>query len=243
MLLHQSPLSGCQFDAVMPLLAARGYHVVAPDMPGFGMSDAAASDASLQDFASIITVARQHWPTERINLVGHHSGAVLAAIYACAEPQSVRKIVLNGFPLLGEAERQHFASFYFGPKQPKPDGTHLLDAWQTRLRSTPGWTDLQRMHRYTVEALHRGDTNWRTFPLVLSADLHAVLRALQVPTLLFTNTGEDLYAATRRAYELRTDFFSYAELSGGTHDIVDEQPEQWVDVIDRYLQNDERASR
>jgi hypothetical protein len=52
---------------------------------------------------------------------------------------------------------------------------------------------------------------------------------------MFTNTGEDLYESTRRAWQLRPDFFAYAELQGGTHDIVDEQPQAWVETIDRFL--------
>jgi hypothetical protein len=48
-----------------------------------------------------------------------------------------------------------------------------------------------------------------------------------VPTLLYTNTGEDLYAATNRCRTVRPDF-AYAELPGGTHDIVDEQPQAWA---------------
>lgn len=235
MLLHQSPLSSTQFEAAMPALARAGFDVLAPDMPGFGMSDAAPAGATLEDFASIIEAGLEAQGWTQADLVGHHTGAVLGAVFAAARPAAVRKLVLNGFPLLGKAERDHFATFYFGPKEPKPDGTHLLTAWENRLRSTPGWSDLNLMHRYTVEALHRGATNWRAFPLVISADLEAVLLRLTVPTLLFTNTGEDLYASTRRAHALRSDFFDYAELPGGSHDIVDEQPAQWVAAVAGFL--------
>jgi pimeloyl-ACP methyl ester carboxylesterase len=234
-LLHQSPLSSTQFDAVLPLLAAQGFEVVALDMPGFGMSDVAPEEATLDTFASIITAALQGKGWTRVSIVGHHTGAVLAAVFAAAQPLAVERLVLNGFPLLGTAEREHFAKFYFGPKTPKSDGTHLLTAWENRLRSTPGWSDLELMHRYTVEALHRGATNWRAFPLVISADLEQVLQRLTVPTLMFTNTGEDLYESTKRAHALRPNFFEYAELEGGTHDIVDEQPEIWTAAILRYL--------
>jgi pimeloyl-ACP methyl ester carboxylesterase len=55
-----------------------------------------------------------------------------------------------------------------------------------------------------------------------------------VPTLLLTNTGEDLYAATRRARALRPDF-AYVELEGGTHDIVDEQPAAWAAAVSEFL--------
>lgn len=234
-LLHQSPLSGTQFDAAMPLLAALGYCVVAPDMPGFGMSDVAPEGATLDDFASIIDAVREGMQWSGVSIVGHHTGAVLGSVYARRHPSHVEKLVLNGFPLLSEAERKHFASFYFGPKEPKLDGSHLLTAWENRLRATPGWTDIHLMHRYTVEALHRGATNWKAFPLVIAADLERVLRELTVPTLMFTNTGEDLYESTRRAWQLRPDFFEYAELSGGTHDIVDEQPRQWVEAVAAFL--------
>lgn len=234
-LLHQSPLSSVQFEAVMPPLAEAGFDVLALDMPGFGMSDVAAEGATLEDFASIIPAGLRAMAWTDAHLVGHHSGAVLAAVFAATHPRGVRKLVLNGFPLLGKAERDHFATFYFGPKEPKPDGSHLLIAWENRLRSTPGWSDLRLMHRYTVEALHRDGSNWRAFPLVISADLEAVLKRIEVPTLMFTNTGEDLYAATKRAYELRPDFFGYAELQGGSHDIIDEQSANWVREIVRYL--------
>jgi pimeloyl-ACP methyl ester carboxylesterase len=219
----------------MPALAATGFDVFAPDMPGFGMSDVAPEGASLEDYAAVIPAALTVLGCTRADIIGHHTGAVLAAVFAAEQPQAVGRLILNGFPLLGRAEREHFASFYFGPKEPKADGSHLLVAWQNRLRSTPGWADINLMHRYTVEALHRGDTNWKAFPLVIGADLHDVLQRLQVPTLMFTNTGEDLYESTRRAHALRPDFFAYAELSGGSHDIVDEQPEPWVRVVTEFL--------
>lgn len=234
-LLHQSPLSSTQFDAVLPLLAREGYAAIALDMPGFGLSDEAHEGATLEDYASIIGAALQTMGWARADIVGHHTGAVLAAVFAVGQPLAVRKLVLNGFPLLGEAERKHFATFYFGPKTPVADGRHLLTAWETRLRSTPGWSDIELMHRYTVEALHRGATNWRAFPLVIGADLESVLRKLQVPTLLLTNTGEDLYESTRRAHALRPGEFAYAELVGGSHDIVDEQPQAWVQEVLRFL--------
>lgn len=234
LLLHQSPISGCQFDAVLPRLAARGFHAVAPDMPGFGMSDPAPEPLTLAAYASCVPASLAHLGWSRCALVGHHTGAVIGALHASAAPASVEALVLNGFPLLTDAERAHFATFYFGPKTPERDGSHLLRAWENRLRSTPGWTDLALMHRYTVEGLVSGATNWKAFPLIVGADLTGLLRSIAVPTLLLTNTGEDLYEATRRAHAVRPDF-AYAELAGGTHDIVDEQPEAWTAAVAAFL--------
>ncbi len=234
LLLHQSPLSGAQFEAVLPRLAAQGFHALALDMPGFGMSDPAPEPLTLDAYASCVPAALEHLGWTRCALLGHHTGAVVGALHAAAQPATIEALILNGFPLLSEAERAHFASFHLGPKRPEPDGSHLLRAWQNRLRSTPGWTDLELMHRYTVEGLVSGATNWKAFPLILAADLGGLLRSLCVPVLLLTNTGEDLYDATRRAWALRPDF-AYRELVGGSHDIVDEQPQAWTDAVAAFL--------
>lgn len=236
LLLHQSPISGAQFEAVLPRLAARGFHAVAPDLPGFGLSDPAPEPLALEAYASCVPAALAHLGWSRCALVGHHTGAVVGALHAVAAPATVGSLVLNGFPLLTEAERAHFATFYFGRKAPERDGSHLLRAWENRLRSTPGWTDLELMHRYTVEGLVSGATNWKAFPLILGADLTGLLRAITVRTLLLTNTGEDLYDATRRAHAVRPDF-AYAELAGGSHDIVDEQPDAWTAAVGAFVGN------
>lgn len=234
LLLHQSPLSGAQFNAVLPRLAARGFHVLALDMPGFGMSDPALEPLTLESYSGCIPAALDHVGWSQAALLGHHTGAVVGALFAIAQPQRVSSLILNGFPLLTDAERAHFSTFYFGPKAPQADGSHLLLAWQNRLRSTPGWTDLELMHRYTVEGLVSGATNWKAFPLIINADLSALLRAIRVRTLLLTNTGEDLYDATRRSHAIRADF-AYAELVGGSHDIADEQPDAWSDTVAAFL--------
>ena len=63
---------------------------------------------------------------------------------------------------------------------------------------------------------------------------HAALELVATQDWLLTNTGEDLYDATRRSRELRPQFFAYRELQGGTHDIVDEQPGPWVEAVTAF---------
>ena len=236
LLLHQSPLSSAQFTAVLPLLGEQGFSALALDLPGFGMSDPDPDPNSLAQYAAIIPAAFVMRGWTNAHIVGHHTGAVIGAVFAVDAPQCLRRLVLNGFPLLSDAERQHFKSFYFGPKDPMADGSHLLTAWQNRLRSTPGWQDLHLMNRYTIEGLVSGDHNWKAFPLIIEADLTAMLQAIRVPTLLLTNTGEDLFAATHRCHALRPDF-AFAQLAGGTHDIVDEQPTAWVQQVVKFLRH------
>ena len=62
----------------------------------------------------------------------------------------------------------------------------------------------------------------------------ADFRRLTSRTLILTNTGDDLYHMAVRARTLRPDM-AYYELVGGTHDIVDEQPQAWADAVAAFI--------
>jgi pimeloyl-ACP methyl ester carboxylesterase len=236
LLLHQSPLSGTQFLPVLPLLAAAGFQAVALDTAGFGMSDPPPAPASIADHAENVATVLDGLGWASCAVVGHHTGAAIAASLAAVQPDRVSRLVLNGVPLFSPEELAFFRSFQFGPLEPQPDGSHLAAAWAQRVKATPGWTDLEAMHRHVVAmlAVHRR-YHWG-FLAALDHDVTPDLLAIRVPTLLFTNTGEDLYAATQRAHRLRPDF-GYAELVGGTHDIIDEQPDAWAKGVIGFLRD------
>ena len=65
LLLHGFPSSSRMFDALMPLLADR-YHLIAPDYPGFGNSDAPSPDEFAYTFDAIADIVGSF--TETIHL-------------------------------------------------------------------------------------------------------------------------------------------------------------------------------
>jgi pimeloyl-ACP methyl ester carboxylesterase len=234
LLLHQSPLSGRMFEAGMPHLAAAGLHVAAIDTAGYGNSDPAPHAPSITEHGEAVATVLDALEWDSCHLLGHHTGAAIAAAFAARHGDRLQRLVLNGVPLLTAEELAHFQTYEFKPLLPEADGSHLLAAWEQRLRATPGWTDLRAMHRYTVEMLAINETYHLGFQAALRHDMTDDLKAIDVPTLVFTNTGEDLYEASRRAAALREDF-AYTELEGGTHDIVDEQPENWAGAVAAFL--------
>ena len=234
LLLHQSPLSGGQFDAVLPLLAKRGFTAVAMDTPGFGQSDRPAAPVGIAGYAGSIPAVLDALGWSKAHVLGHHTGASIAASFAARFPARLDRLVLNGLALLSDEERAHFAQFRFAPLEPLADGSHLLAAWNQRLAASPGWTQLTAMHRYVTEMLANSDYYHWGFEAAFAHDLGADLMAIAAPTLIFSNSGEDLYAASQRAHALRPDF-AFAALEGGTHDIADEQPEAWADAVAGFL--------
>ncbi|MEM8984708.1 MAG: alpha/beta hydrolase [Pseudomonadota bacterium] len=233
-LLHQSPLSGAMFAPAMPLLAERGLRVVAIDSPGYGMSDVPESPLGLAEFADAIAEAIDTLFSASVHLLGHHTGAAVAANIAVRHSASVKRLVLNGVPLLSADERAFFESLEFGPRVPAADGSHLIDVWNQRLAASPGWTNLAAMHKHVVDMLATGDRYGDAFRAVFAHDMAGDLAAIACPTLILTNTGEDLYAASKRAHAERPDM-QFVSLDGGTHDIVDEQPENWSRVVADFL--------
>ena len=222
------------FDPVLPLLGQAGFHVVAMDTPGFGCSERPAEPVGIAGYAMSIPAVLDACGWTRADILGHHTGASIAASFAASRPDRIGKLILNGVPLLSDEERAHFALFRFAPLVPATDGSHLVAAWNQRLAATPGWTDLPAMHRHVVELLaNPTDYHWG-FTAAFAHDLRADLLAIASPTLVMTNTGEDLYEASRRAVALRPDF-AFAALDGGTHDIVDEQPEAWARAVIDWL--------
>ncbi len=236
LLLHQSPLSGGQFDAVLPLLAHQGFAVAAMDTPGFGQSARPQAPVGIAGYADAIPAVLDALGWDKAHVLGHHTGASIAASFAARFPERIDRLILNGLALLSPEERAHFASFRFAPLEPKADGSHLLTAWNQRLAASPGWTHLPAMHRYVTEMLANPEYYFWGFEAAFAHALGADLMAVKAQTLILSNTGEDLYAASQRAHGLRPDF-AFATLEGGTHDIADEQPAAWVAKVCAFLKD------
>jgi pimeloyl-ACP methyl ester carboxylesterase len=235
-LLHQSPLSASQFLPAFPALAAAGVHVVAIDTAGFGASDPPPAPASIIDHAEALLPVLDALGPHPVHLLGHHTGAGIAAAFAARHGARLHSLILNGVPLFDAATRAHFATFRFAPLQPLADGSHLQAAWDQRLRASPGWRNLAAMHRHVTTMLANPDRYHWGFDAAFAYDIATDLPRITVPTLVFSNSGEDLYAASQQAAALRPDW-RFAALDGGTHDIVDEQPEAWAAVVAGFVKS------
>ena len=172
-------------------------------------------------------------------MLGHHTGACIVAELSVIASDRVDKLILNGPPVLTQEEKDNLMSMI--EKAPKmkleENGSHLIDLWERRKLFTPGWSDLDAMHRGVIQMLRVTGDEIHGFKAAFTQDLEEVLLAISVPTMILTNTGDDIYFAAKRAASLRPDF-KFKELSDGTHDIVDEQTDKWVKSVTDFLQND-----
>ena len=233
-LAHQSPVCGRMFEQALPLLAELGLRAVAVDTPGYGNSDIPKAPPALPQYADAFLAVLDGLGLERAHFLGHHTGAGILCNFAARYPGHVDKLILNGPPLFSAEELEQFRDFELGPQPVHADGSHLKEAWDRRLQYTPGWSNVQAMHRRLVDQLWAGDTWWYGHRAAFEYQMEPDLLALNGPVLILTNTGDDLYGSSQKVRALRPDF-AYAELEGGTHDIVDEQPQAWAESVAGFI--------
>lgn len=235
-MLHQVPNSSAMFSPALPLLAKSGIHAVALDTPGYGMSDRPDRLPSIDDYATALTCAIRQLGLGCAALLGHHTGAAIAAEIAARDPSLVNSVILNGPPVMTQAERDEYSAALANapPLDVLADGTHLQQVWDRRALFTPGWTDLPAMQRGVIQMLLAGDAYGHGHRAAFAHDIAEPLARITQPGMILTNTGDDIYYAAERAQTLRPDF-DYVELLGGTHDIVDEQTKAWCQVVSAFV--------
>ncbi len=97
LLLHGLPSSSREFDTLIPLLADR-YHLVAPDYPGFGHSDAPPTGEFKYTFANITNVIERFAEAlglEKYALYVNDYGGPVGFRLASAHPERITAIVVQ----------------------------------------------------------------------------------------------------------------------------------------------------
>ena len=90
--------------AVMAPLAARGWHVVALDLPGFGLSEKSWSfDYDHETQARYVLATMDQLGVERAVIVGHSMGGNVAAWIAALAPERVAGLALVDAAIVGPA--------------------------------------------------------------------------------------------------------------------------------------------
>jgi pimeloyl-ACP methyl ester carboxylesterase len=97
LLLHGFPSSSRMYDSLLPLLADR-YHLVAPDYPGFGHSDAPLPDSFAYTFdhlADVIEGLIEKLGLDRYVLFQQDYGGPIGMRLALRHPERVRAIIVQ----------------------------------------------------------------------------------------------------------------------------------------------------
>jgi pimeloyl-ACP methyl ester carboxylesterase len=235
-ILHQTASSSRQFVRVYPLFAARGFRPIGIDLPGFGGTDPTTAPPSIGDWVKVIPPVLDALGILEAEIVGHHTGSTVATEFSLTYPARVRKLVIHGAYIMTEAERADRLARLdrLGRSNIQPDGSHLAAAYVSRSKLYGSADDPEAVMRYLTDGLLISGPRWYGVHAVFTYDQAAALKRVSHPTLLLSNDGDQIFAETKRARALRSDC-TYVEIPGGTVDIQDQKPAEWVDAIATFL--------
>ena len=153
--IHQTPRSWDEFREVQAALAPL-FDVIAMDLPGMGASPS-AGPATIEGFADAALGLLDALALERVSVVGHHTGGVVAARLASIAPARVERLVLSSTPYVDEeARRARETRPAIDTVAWRDDGTHLQAMWDRRAAFYPHGEPTLRA-RYVLDALRAED--------------------------------------------------------------------------------------
>lgn len=142
LLLHPSPLSSA-FMERLGLFLSDSFEVYAPDLPGYGLSEPLARPPQqMADYVPFLREFMKKKRLQRVRLYGTATGCQLAIAFALAFPQCVERLVGENACHFEDDERAALFHTYFPDLSPRPDGSHLLRAWEMCYKTCIGfpWT-------------------------------------------------------------------------------------------------------
>ena len=123
-LLHGFPSSSHEFHDLIPLLAGR-FHVIAPDYPGMGYSDAPAPTLlrpTFDDVGRVIDAFLARHTTGPVILYLYDIGGAIGLRIAMARPERIAGLIFQNVTITQEGwnpERLKFYEWVGGPETPE----------------------------------------------------------------------------------------------------------------------------
>jgi pimeloyl-ACP methyl ester carboxylesterase len=238
LMLHPTPKSGWIYEPLFAPLT-RDRTVIAPDTPGYGASDAPAEPAAIEDLAHEMLMLMKRLsadgriPAGRFDVMGYHTGSVMAVAMAHLAPEQVRKLILVSLAAYSSDERAQKRVNLANRSGPKEDGSHLTALWslmQTLIdrRMSTDWKQ-----QSLTENLRAGPRAHWGYDAVYRYDLQAALDALAHPTLII-NPEDDLWALTG-ANARRVCHAEYVELRDVGHGLFELETDRIAGLVSDFL--------
>jgi pimeloyl-ACP methyl ester carboxylesterase len=249
LLLHGYAETSSMWKALLPAVAER-FMVVAPDLPGIGVSDIPADGLDMQSAAIRMHTLARSLGIEKACVVGHDIGLMVAYAYAAQFPAEVEKlVVMDAFlPGVGEWESIYndpgFWHFRFNGATPE-----ALVRGRERIYFEYLWNDLAANKWKSIpeaereeyadtyarpERMRAGWAYFVSFPQTAKDFAKLAETKLTMPVLSIggdKSLGEALGAQVK----LVADHVTVVIVKNSGHWILEEQPKQTTDALVNFL--------
>ncbi len=234
LLLHGFPETSLMWSGLMPVLAANGYHCLAPDQRGYSPS-ARPTQVDAYRYEELVadTLAFGRTLGKRFHLIGHDWGAVVGWLTLATDPSSIASFTAISIPHYTAWSR----SVYDDEKM--AGYRSMLETWMTEGKGEASWTPelLRRIWKVKPADQVEKLIAKMTEPGAMTAALNwyrasrghkrvledFTIPKVNVPTLLIFGRTDIGQRSVADSAALMTGSYRVVQPDGG-HFIVDEQP-------------------
>jgi pimeloyl-ACP methyl ester carboxylesterase len=229
LLLHGWGNSSLSFMGASLQLEQR-FHTLAPDLPGFGFSEAPPQAWGAAEYAKTVAALIEATGFGPCDVLGHSFGGLVAVVLATSRPDLVKRLVLVASPVvrLPQASGVRARSLTYAMIR---KAANLLPPFRERML---GWARM----RFGSEDYRNAGAMRPTLVRVLAEDWREALTSVQAPTLLiYGEKDEDVPLAV--AHAALAELPEGAELvvmPGAGHFPFLDDTEGFVEAVSRFLQ-------
>lgn len=234
-LLHQTPRSWDEYRDVLPLLGA-DHRAIAMDTLGFGSSARPDDPWTIELFATGVLDLCEALGLDRVAVVGHHTGGVVAVEVAATAPDRVQGLVLSATPFVDADRRQRVAASRppIDHVVPAADGSHLTRLWANRAGFYPPDRPdlLERLVRDALAVLDRVEDGHLAVNRYRMEERIGLVRA---PTLALCGEFDAFSLPDLPKIAAAIPGARSAVLAGTGVPAVDHRPEQFAAAVGAFL--------
>jgi len=213
LLLHDVPGGSASMRELAADLA-RTRPVIAPDLPGLGESQPLPYP-SLGSYVGTLAEMLETLGVKPLDVFDEGLGTTFAIALAAHRPGHVRRLVLDGVPMIHSRERRRVAQHYCPPLAPDRHCAYLQRLWHQLRDADLSWPwferaaqavrspapdlDPQRRQGRLVDVMKQLPSYGDAARAALEASVRDLLPSVPQPVLLLDVTGDVRYAGTARA--------------------------------------------
>ena len=235
-LFHPTPYSSDYFKRFIPYMASDRM-VIAMDTPGYGDSAKPMELQSIAGYAASAVAALQalsYGHRRPVDVLGYHTGALIAAELAAQRPDLVRRLVLPGIPFYTDekAQREAYEKYVKAPTIAE-DGSHLSAPWAFSSFTMEFGVELERAQAHFKDYMQCYPDCWHAYHSVFSYNGMERLPEAAQPALLISFTGS-LDEETRSAgdYLPNATHIRFDDIAVAGFDL---EPERIADAVRDFL--------
>ncbi|WP_162558821.1 alpha/beta hydrolase [Sphingorhabdus sp. EL138] len=196
--LQPIPYSGLYFEKIAPLLNTHR-DVVAPDYPGYGGSDPLPDKPTIRQYAeAMLDTLDEMGFEDPVDLMGFHTGCLVAPEIANIAGDRVRSMVLVDVPYFGIASQKTLYDQAVSPHVITEELISLEKFWRFSVSDRKAPISLDRAYSLFLEQARSGNGEYLGYHAAFTYPAEDIFSAIPHSILLIA-TQSGLLDATRQA--------------------------------------------